>query len=97
MAEGNCWSFLDAGIVVGAYLNRGNAYVSKGSIGPAISDYTKATEASPKYAIAFYARALASERKGDRKHAILDYRRALAIDPSLKDSRDALGRLGARP
>ena len=37
------------------------------------------------------------EALGRREEAIADFRRALAIDPGMQESKDALKRLGAAP
>ncbi len=44
------------------YYNRGLEYQRKGQYDKAISDYTKAIEINPKYAVAYYNRGLAYKK-----------------------------------
>jgi len=51
----------------------------------------------PDYAAALDTRGHIFEALGKREEAIADFRRAVASDPSMEGSRDALKRLGAAP
>jgi tetratricopeptide (TPR) repeat protein len=81
-----------------AYINRGNAYQSKGEYDRAIADYNKVIELNPKRADAYNNRGRVHEKKQDQRKAIADYRMAVSIDPSSRGAalaRDNLKRLGA--
>jgi len=83
-----------------AYVNRGNAYHSKGEYDQAIADYGKAIQLNPKYAEAYNNRGAAHEKKQDKGKAIADYRMALSINPSSPGgelAKNNLKRLGAGP
>ncbi len=66
-----------------AYFNGGNAYLVKGQYDQAISDYTKALEINPRYALAYYNRGIAYKNKAQYDQAISDYTKALEINPRL--------------
>jgi tetratricopeptide (TPR) repeat protein len=83
-----------------AYVNRGNAYHSKGEYDQAIADYGKAIQLNPKYAEAYNNRGAAHEKKQDKGKAIADYRMALSLNPSSPGgalAKNNLQRLGAGP
>ncbi len=71
-----------------AYFNRGLAYASNGQYEEAITDYTRALEINPRYALAFYHRGVAYDNKGQHEQAIADYTRAFDINPSLAEVYD---------
>jgi tetratricopeptide (TPR) repeat protein len=52
-----------------AYNNRGTAFHYKGEYGQAISDYNKAVEIDPEYALAYFNRGVAHFKKGDYEKA----------------------------
>jgi tetratricopeptide (TPR) repeat protein len=90
----------DKGKLAAAYLNRGNAYHSKGEYDRAIADYNKVIELNPKHADAYNNRGAAYEKKQDHGKAIADYRMALSINPSSQGAalaKDNLKRLGVSP
>ena len=62
-------------------LNRGNAYYKKGEYDRAISDYKRALEINPRYAEAYYNKALACEKAGLTKEAIEAYRGFIQYAP----------------
>jgi tetratricopeptide (TPR) repeat protein len=64
-----------------AYYNRGLTYGKKGQYDRAISDFNKAIELNPKYAMAFNDRGVAYFYKGQCDKAISDYNKAIEIDP----------------
>ena len=80
-----------------AYNNRGVAYYNKGQTDRAITDYGKAIEINPRFAMAYNNRGNAYEKKKLRDQAIADYRAALEINPSSEWMRKALKRLGVEP
>jgi tetratricopeptide (TPR) repeat protein len=64
-----------------AYNNSGFARKANGDLDGAITDYTKAIESDPRYALAYYNRGVARHDKGDLDGAIADYTKAIEIDP----------------
>jgi Tfp pilus assembly protein PilF len=68
------------------YNNRGNAYLHKGSIDQALSDYNRALEIDPGYANAYNNRGNAYLQKGDIGQAIFNYNEALKINPGYADA-----------
>ena len=90
----------DKSSLAAAYVNRGNAYHSRGEYDQAIADYGNAIQINPRYAEAYNNRGASHEKKQDKGKAIADYRTALSIDPSSRGAalaRDNLKRLGAGP
>jgi tetratricopeptide (TPR) repeat protein len=63
------------------YVTRGNDCANKGQYDEAISDYNKALEINPQYALAYYNRGLAYDSKGQYDQAISDFNKALEINP----------------
>ena len=78
----------------GAYYNKGFVYYTY------LKEYTKAIEcfsqaikAYPSYFQAYYSRGLCYEKMGDRKTALENFDRALAIKPDYDDAAIAKGRI----
>jgi tetratricopeptide (TPR) repeat protein len=69
-----------------AYLNRGYAYLLKGSYDLAIADFTKAIELKPDYELAYGNRANTYLKKGNFDLALADINKAIQLRP---DSADA--------
>ena len=67
----------------GAYYNQGVARLEKGEHDLAISDFTKAIEMRPGFALAHFYRGRAYFRKGEHDQAISDLNKAIEIDPRL--------------
>ena len=61
----------------------GNCLWDIGQYDKAISDYTKAIETDPKFAVAYYSRGMAYRQKGQYDQAISDYTKAIETDPKL--------------
>ncbi len=61
------------------YLNRGNAYSKKGQYDHAISDFTKAIEINPRYALAYNNRGIVMRKLGNIKMACSDAKRACEL------------------
>ena len=61
--------------------NRGNAYIDKGNINQAISDYNKAIELNPKNADAYNNRGNAYLKKSDFDRAISNYDKTIELNP----------------
>jgi tetratricopeptide (TPR) repeat protein len=99
MQIGGCTTLIDSGKMADkplawSHANRGMAYMFKGDIDKAMTDFNKAVALDPTYATAFVDRGTAYENKGDHAHAIADFDTAIKLDPK---SPDALtGRCAAR-
>ena len=67
-----------------AYSHYSLGYIKakQGDKAGAITDYSKAIEAFPKYAMAYNNRALLKEELGDQKGALKDYSEAIKFDPN---------------
>ena len=63
------------------WINRGKTFSQKGDLEAAIKDFTRATEADPKAANAFFERGNSFAKKDDLEPAIRDYTSALQINP----------------
>ncbi len=62
-----------------------------------LPDANRALQLNPRYAYALDTRAHIYEALGRRQEAIRDHRQVLRLNPSLKESREGLRRLGATP
>jgi tetratricopeptide (TPR) repeat protein len=83
-----------------AHYVRGVAWLEKQNYEQAIADFTETIQREAGYYLAYFHRADAYARKGDRDAAIADYRRALALKPDeavKKQIIAGLERLGAEP
>ncbi len=63
------------------FYNRGIEHMGKGEHDQAISDFSKALEINPRYALAYGNRGIAYRNKGQLDDAISDYNKVLGIDP----------------
>jgi len=63
------------------YYQLAAAYSRKGQYNEAISEYTKAIELNPKFAMAYVKRAAAYHRKGQYDQAIYDFNKAIELNP----------------
>ena len=77
--------------------NRASALHFAGKSKEALPDINKSIELDGKKAPAFSARGLIYEKLGEKDKAIADFRRAVALEPNLKEPADGLIRLGVRP
>jgi tetratricopeptide (TPR) repeat protein len=59
-----------------------------------VDGVSKAIDLNPNLALAYAARGLAYEHKGDRDRAIADYSKAIELDPNLAPAKEGLKRLG---
>ena len=80
-----------------AYFNRGKAYYDKGQYDQAISDFTKALEIDPRFAVAYHFRAMVYAKKGQYDKAWEDVHKVQDLGYKiragfLKDLREASGR-----
>lgn len=64
------------------YICRGNVWYNKKEYNEAISDYNKAIEINPNYALAFYNRGFVWIFREEYDKAIEDYNKAIEIDPN---------------
>lgn len=78
-----------------AYMEKGFVFYDTQQADKAIAVFNQVIEIRPTYADAFYWMGKTYEQKGDKENAIKEYQRSLAIDPSIKEAKDALQRLGA--
>ena len=67
---------------LGAYLNRGNAYLSKSDPEHALGDFDAALRLDPKSAWAYAARGNLYRNKGDLDRALADLNAAISLDPT---------------
>jgi tetratricopeptide (TPR) repeat protein len=99
MQIGGCTALIESGKMADkplawSHTNRGMAYLFKGDLDRALTDFNKAVELDPTYAMALIDRGTAYDNKGDHAHAIADFDAAIKLDPK---SPDALtGRCAAR-
>lgn len=78
----------------GAYYNKGFIYYTYlKEYSKAIASYTQAIKAFPSYYQAFYSRGLCYEKMKERKMALEDYDKALAIQPDYDEAAIAKGRI----
>ena len=73
------------------YFDRAYSKGEKGDYYGAISDYTKAIEIYPYFALAYFNRAASKERINDPKGALDDYSTALEIEPNNYASHQGVG------
>ena len=76
--------------------NRGNAHAEKREYRQAIADYDQAIGMKPGFADFYRIRAVVHEKLGERDAAMLDYRKALSLDPKNEAARNGLDEL-AKP
>ena len=61
-----------------------------------IADYDKGLRFDPKDAYSYNNRGIAKAALGDRNGAIADFKKALALDPSLTQIKDRLKEMGVK-
>jgi tetratricopeptide (TPR) repeat protein len=66
----------------GAYLNRGNVYLSKSDPERALADFNAAIRLDPKSAWAYAARGSLYKNRGDLEGALADLNEAIGLDPT---------------
>jgi tetratricopeptide (TPR) repeat protein len=86
-----CTTMIESGRLTGedlatAYIDRGNAYLSKGDLDHAISDYGQVIRLDPSNADAFYNRGLSFAEKGEHDKAIHDLDQVIRLDPGRTDA-----------
>jgi tetratricopeptide (TPR) repeat protein len=63
------------------HVDRGCTYGSQGNYGQALSEFNRAVELNPAYALAYHWRGVAYERLGDYPRALIEFHQAIALDP----------------
>lgn len=86
---GNDYQYMEA------YMEKGFLFYDTKQPDKAIGIFEKALEVRPTYADASYWLAKCLEAKGEKEKAILQYQKALVLDPAIKEASEALKRLGA--
>ncbi len=82
----------------GIIWNRGNAYSEKRDYARAIENYDQAIRMKPNFADFYRIRAEVYEKQGQREMAMLDYRKALSLEPDNPAAKSGLRHLeGAAP
>jgi tetratricopeptide (TPR) repeat protein len=83
--------------LAGPYNGRAWAYHLMGEDAQGLPDVMKSLEIEPKRAEALETRAEIYEKLGRRDEAIADYRASLVLDPTVRESKEGLARLGVAP
>lgn len=86
---GNDYQYMEA------YMEKGFIYYDTQQPDKALAIFKQAIEIRPTYADAFYWLGKTYEQKGSKENAIKEYQRALVLDPSILEAKQALQRLGA--
>ena len=68
------------------YYNRGDAYLRKGDLDKAISDFTDSIRLAPEHADTYAGRGLAYSKKGEHDKAIADYTEEIRLNPRISRS-----------
>lgn len=63
------------------YYQRGNAYLNKGQVKPALTDFNKAIELNEKKALYYYVRGMLFLKYGNQRKALIDLDIATILDP----------------
>ena len=80
-----------------AYNNRAWCYFKTGRAAQGLPDAERSLQLRPNDAPTLGTRGQIFEVLGRTEEAIADFRRALAVDPNMRDSKEGLKRLGASP
>jgi tetratricopeptide (TPR) repeat protein len=80
-----------------AFNNRAWSYFKTGKAAQGLPDAERSLQLRPDDAPTLGTRGLIYEALGRSEDAIADFRRALAIDPNMREGREALQRLGVSP
>lgn len=78
-----------------AYIEKGLVYYDQGNFAAAFTSFERSTNVSNKYADGYFWMAKAQEKLHQQQEAIDNYKRALALDQTITEAREALKRLGA--
>lgn len=76
-----------------SYLLEGRIYLEQKDYKAALTFFGRALKLDPKYADAYYGRALAREKLGKKKEARLDYERAIRMDHGFRLAKEGLRRV----
>lgn len=85
---GNDYQYMEA------YMEKGFLFYDTKQPDKAITIFENALEVRPTYADASYWLAKCLEAKGEKEKAKLQYQKALVLDPTIKEAKEALQRLG---
>lgn len=77
-----------------AYIEKGLVYYDMGNFAEALKTFEQTTSISNKYADGYFWMAKTEEKLNHTQEAIDNYKRALALDQSITEAKDALKRLG---
>jgi tetratricopeptide (TPR) repeat protein len=75
------------------YCGRGIAFVARGQLDKALSDYNKALELMPCYYKAYFNRAILFTQQRDYESAISDFKKAIEINPTSAEGYFSLARI----
>lgn len=87
---GNDYQYMEA------YMEKGFLYFDNQQPDKAITVFESALEIRPTYADASYWLAKCMEQKGEKENAIVQYQKALVLDPNIEEAKEALKRLGVK-
>jgi tetratricopeptide (TPR) repeat protein len=76
------------------YLKAGNTYYDQKEYEDALNSFDLSKRVDPSFADSYYWSGKTYESMGNKKEAILNYRRAYQLDKTMEDSRKAAERLG---
>lgn len=80
---------------IDAYFNMGAVYMLQDSVEKALRYYDMVAKVQPDNPTAYYDRGVCHELMKNMKEAVMDYRRAAALDTAYKSPKDALKRLAS--
>jgi Flp pilus assembly protein TadD len=75
----------------------GSLYLRKGDLEKAVREFQEVIRLRPQMASAHYNLGLAFRKQNRENDAVIEFRRALAVDPQFRPAREALGRLANSP
>ena len=76
-----------------AYMEKGNLFFNSKNYKEALETFELAAKVSPTFAEAYFWMGKTKQAMGDAAEAKLDYQRAYGLDKSLKEAKDAAGKL----
>lgn len=80
-------------VYMDAYIEKGLIYYDMGKFAEAHKVFTLATEVSNAYADGYFWMAKCEEKMGRKADAVANYKRCLALDPTIQEARQALQQL----
>jgi len=79
-----------------AMLDNGLEWSRKGEHAKAIEEYQKAIRISPEYASAYFYKGLALYNMGALEKSLIDFKKALRLDPANKDYQRIMSNINAK-